>query len=151
MQVQSPVFKQEGMIPPKYTCDGPDISPPLKWGQIPPGARSLALIVEDPDAPSGTFTHWVIYDIPAGISGLPERVPNIKTLSSGGKQGTNSFKKVGYGGPCPPSGTHRYYFRLYALDTVLNLGPGASKEELLKAMKGHILAEGELMGKYKKQ
>lgn len=146
--VESAAFKEGGMIPGKYTCDGADISPPLSWSGIPGNAKSIALISDDPDAPMGTWVHWVLYDLPANITNLPETVPTKKVLKNNGKQGTNDFGRIGYGGPCPPGGTHRYYFKVYALDKELNLDPGATKAQLLKAMEGRILAEGQLMGKY---
>ena len=146
--IESAAFQDGGMIPGKYTCDGADISPPLSWSGIPEGTLSIALISDDPDAPMGTWVHWVLYDLPPGITKLPEGVPTKKSLENGGKQGTNDFGRIGYGGPCPPGGTHRYFFKLYALDKELNLEPGATKAQLLKEMKGHILAEGRLMGKY---
>jgi Raf kinase inhibitor-like YbhB/YbcL family protein len=151
MEISSAAFEHEGMIPKKYTCDDMDISPPLAWHSIPDGAKSLALICDDPDAPMGTWVHWVVYDIPAKVEGFPEDMPSDEKLETGAKQGMTDFRSVGYGGPCPPSGTHRYYFKLYALDTVLNLEPGKTKEQLLKAMEGHILGESRLMGKYKRQ
>ncbi len=150
IQVESAAFTEGGMIPKKYTCDGQDISPPLSWSGAPEGTKSLALISDDPDAPVGTWVHWVMYDIPADVSGLPENVPPNEKLENGAVQGTSSFGRIGYGGPCPPGGTHRYYFKLYALDTMLNLSPGAKKEAVLEAMEGHILAQGELMGRYKR-
>lgn len=150
MLIKSSVFKQKGMIPSKYTCDGSNVSPPLEWGNAPEGTKSYALICEDPDAPSGTFTHWVAYDIPADADGLPEKVTADGNILDGMGQGKNSFNQIGYGGPCPPGGTHRYYFKLYALDSNLNLKPGVTKEVLLKAMEGHILAQGELMGRYQR-
>ena len=148
MRLESPVFENGGMIPSKYTCDGADISVPLRFSNVPAEAKSLALIVDDPDAPMGIFVHWVIYDIPASLEGLPEGVPPAPLLEGGIKQGVNSFGKIGYGGPCPPNGTHRYYFKLYALDTVLNLEPGHGKHELLAAMRGHVVDGAELMGLY---
>ncbi len=148
MRLESPVFENGGMIPSKYTCDGADISVPLRFSNVPAEAKSLALIVDDPDAPMGIFVHWVIYDIPASLEGLPEGVPPAPLLEGGIKQGVNSFGKIGYGGPCPPNGTHRYYFKLYALDTVLNLEPGLGKHELLAAMRGHVVDGAELMGLY---
>lgn len=151
IKVISSAFEHEGMIPMKYTCDGEDISPPLKWEGIPENAKSIALICDDPDAPMGTWVHWVLYDLPADIRELPEGIPTNEVLENGAKQGKNSWGKIGYGGPCPPSGTHRYFFKIYVLDTILNLKPGATKEELLKAMEGHIITRGELMGKYKTQ
>jgi hypothetical protein len=148
--VKSTAFADGGMIPKKYTCDGSDISPPLSWDSVPEGTKSLALISDDPDAPRGTWVHWVIFNLPAHITELTEHIPPQQTLSTGAKQGRNDFGKIGYGGPCPPGGTHRYYFKLYALDKEINLGAGASKAELLKAMEGHILTEGQLMGRYKR-
>lgn len=150
LTIKSTAFKEGGHIPDKYTCDGMDISPPLSWSDIPEGTQSLALISDDPDAPMGTWVHWVIYDIPAEIESLPESVPAEETLQDNTKQGKNDFGRIGYGGPCPPGGTHRYFFKLYALDTKLNLKPGLTKAKLLKAMDGHILGEGKLMGKYKR-
>lgn len=146
--LKSDSFSDGGMIPAKYTCDGANISPQLSWDNAPKDTKSFVLICEDPDAPMGTFTHWILYDIPADVHELPENLPKDKVLSNGAKQGIADFKKIGYGGPCPPSGTHRYYFKLYALDTLLNLEPGLKKEDILKAMNGHILAQGQIMGKY---
>jgi Raf kinase inhibitor-like YbhB/YbcL family protein len=151
MEIKSPVFEAGGMIPKQYTCDGQDISPPLAWTTVPDGTESLTLICDDPDAPMGTWVHWVIFNLPANLGELPERIPPQKTLQNGAKQGINDFRKIGYGGPCPPSGEHRYYFKLYALDTKLNLDAGIKKADLLKAMEGHILAESKLMGKYKRR
>jgi Raf kinase inhibitor-like YbhB/YbcL family protein len=148
--ITSSAFKEGDFIPKKYTCDDVDISPPLKWSRIPEGAKEFALICDDPDAPMGTWVHWVIYNLPSNGQKLPENIPPIKVLENGTTQGSNDFHKIGYGGPCPPGGTHRYFFKIYALDTELNLKPGITKVELLKSMKGHILAEGQLMGKYKR-
>jgi Raf kinase inhibitor-like YbhB/YbcL family protein len=151
MQLTSPAFGQGQPIPKKYTCEGPDLSPPLKWSDAPEGTKSFALICDDPDAPVGTWVHWVIYDIPASTTQLQEGVPKAETAPGGAKQGINDFKRIGYGGPCPPPGNpHRYFFRLYALDTELNLRGGATKGDLVKAMQGHILAEAQLMGTYKR-
>ncbi len=150
MKIKSPAFEQGEMIPKIYTCDGADVSPPLEWSSVPEGTKSFALISDDPDAPMGTWIHWVVYDLPASLTKLPENVPPESTLADGGKQGMTSFRRIGYGGPCPPSGTHRYYFTLYALDTTVDLDPGATKKQLLEAMKGHILSEAQLMGKYKR-
>jgi Raf kinase inhibitor-like YbhB/YbcL family protein len=147
LHIESSAFSDGGQIPRQYTCDGKDISPPLSWTGIPEGSRSLALICDDPDA-SKTFTHWVIFDLPPKTSGLPEAVPARESIAGGGAQGTNDFRKVGYGGPCPPSGTHRYMFKVYALDRELKLAPGSFKSDVERAMKGHILAESTLMGKY---
>ena len=145
----SPAFGDHERIPDKYTCEGADISPPLRWEGYPEETVSFALIVEDPDAPMGTFTHWVIYNIPANVNELEEGVPQVEKLPSGALQGVNDFNRIGYGGPCPPPGKpHRYVFKIYALDVVLDVGPGASKEEVLKAMGGHILAEATLIGIY---
>jgi Raf kinase inhibitor-like YbhB/YbcL family protein len=146
----STAFAEGAMIPRKYTCDAEDISPELSWSGAPQGARSLALICDDPDAPVGNWVHWVIFNIPVDVTALPAGVPADATLKNGARHGKNDFRKLGYGGPCPPGGTHRYYFKLYALDTVVNLESGSTKAQLLAAMKGHILAEGQLMGKYRR-
>ncbi|MCF6159061.1 MAG: YbhB/YbcL family Raf kinase inhibitor-like protein [wastewater metagenome] len=151
IQVKSSAFEEGGMIPKKYTCDGQDISPPLSWSAVPDGTKSIALISDDPDAPMGTWVHWVLFNLPADVRELSENIPPEKVLENGAKQGTTDFKKIGYGGPCPPSGTHRYFFKLYALDTEINLDAGITKKQLLGAMEGHILAEGQLIGKYSRQ
>lgn len=148
MTLTSPAFAQGATIPRQYTCDGKDISPALQWGEPPEKTQSFALIMDDPDAPMGTWVHWVLYNLPATARSLPEGVPPAADLADGSHHGRNSWKRLGYGGPCPPSGTHRYFFKLYALDAKLNLASGATKEELLKAMEGHILAQAELMGRY---
>lgn len=150
INLKSPAFAEAGMIPQKFTCDGEDISPALSWSGIPGETKSLALICDDPDAPMGTWVHWVIYNIPPDTTGLPEGVPAKENLDFGAIQGRNDFRRIGYGGPCPPGGTHRYYFKIYALDGDLNLRAGLTKAELLKAMEGHILAQGQLMGKYRR-
>ncbi len=150
LKITSSAFDEGTMIPKKYTCDDEDISPPLSWTEIPDGVESFALICDDPDAPMGTWVHWVIFNIPSNVHELPEGVPTNETLKNGSKQGTNDFGKIGYGGPCPPGGTHRYFFKLYALDTLLNLGTGLSKSQLLSAIKDHILSEGQLVGKYQR-
>jgi Raf kinase inhibitor-like YbhB/YbcL family protein len=145
LRVSSPAFANDGSIPKKYTCDGQDVAPPLNWSDVPTQSKSVAVICDDPDAPSGTFTHWVVYDIPASTHTLGE-------AGSIGKQGVNSFGKKGFGGPCPPKKdqAHHYHFHVYALD-VDSIGPaGFSKEDALNAMKGHIIAEGELVGTYKR-
>jgi Raf kinase inhibitor-like YbhB/YbcL family protein len=144
----STAFRQGEAIPSKYTCDGDNVSVPLQWADPPVGTRSFAITVEDPDAPSGTFVHWVIYNIPANSRDLPEDGASEANLPEGSQNGANSARRTGYMGPCPPSGTHRYVFRLYALDTTLNLNAGATKDQLLKAMQGHTLADAELMGTY---
>ncbi|MEA1997115.1 MAG: YbhB/YbcL family Raf kinase inhibitor-like protein [Gemmatimonadota bacterium] len=151
IQIISPAFKHSDMIPDRYTCNGPDISPALKWSGAPDSTVSFALIFDDPDAPMGVWVHWVVYNLPADCDSLPEDLPDANPLRNGGVQGTNSWGRIGYGGPCPPSGTHRYFFRVYALDTMLDLEDGATRSQLLKAMEGHILAEGELMGRYTKR
>ena len=151
IDVTSVAFEEGGAIPSRYTCDGLDVSPPLSWGSVPDGTQSLALIADDPDAPSGTFVHWVLYNLPADTHRLPEDVPNGERLASGAAQGVNGAGRIGYMGPCPPSGTHRYFFKVYALDTGLDLGGGATKEDLVSAMEGHVLAEGRLMGTYRRQ
>jgi len=148
--VYSPVFEDGGMIPAKYTADGDNISPPLEWKDIPEGTKSIALICDDPDAPGKTWVHWVMWNIPPDENGLAENVRPIATLSDGAKQGISDFKRTGYGGPAPPSGTHRYYFKIYALDISLNIPDNSTKSDLLKAMEGDILGEGQLMGKYKR-
>ena len=150
MEIKSPAFENNGLIPKQYTCEGRNISPPLSWDGIPAGAKSLALISDDPDAPAGTWVHWVIYNMPPASKGLQEGVLPMQNLPHDTKQGINDFKKIGYGGPCPPGGTHRYFFKLYALDTKLNLDSGATKSQLLAAIEGHILAQTELIGKYKR-
>ncbi|RME36328.1 MAG: YbhB/YbcL family Raf kinase inhibitor-like protein [Thermoflexia bacterium] len=149
LTLTSPAFQPGGTIPETYTCEGPDLSPPLEWEGVPASAQSLALLCEDPDAPPGLFVHWVLYNLPATEERPMEGVPPLSSLTNGARQGKNGFGRVGYGGPClPPGSTHRYFFRLYALDTVLDLPPEAMREELLKAMEGHILAWGELMGRF---
>jgi len=151
LKVTSSAFQEGGLIPPKYTCDGADVSVPLRWDNVPQGTKSIALISDDPDAPMGTWVHWVLFNLPGETKELAENIPADKTLPSGARQGTNDFRKIGYGGPCPPGGTHRYFFKIYALDTLLDLPAGARKAELLKAMEGHIVGQGQLMGKYKRQ
>jgi len=148
MHLYSPEFLTGTFIPFKYTCDGENYSPPLTWQDPPAGTQSFALIVDDPDAPHGMFTHWVFYNLPADLRQLPEKVPHQDALPDGSRQGKNDFEQVGFGGPCPPNGTHRYFFKLHALDQLLDLAPGASKEEVLQAMRGHVLGAAELMGLY---
>lgn len=149
ISITSTAFTEGGTIPKKYTCDGENRSPDLSWNGVPSGVQSLALIADDPDAPSGTFVHWVLYNMPADLAGLPEGVPGTGTVQGIGTQGTNGARRTGYMGPCPPKGNpHRYYFKLYALDIKLNLKEGASKAHVEKAMQGHVLAQGQLMGKY---
>ena len=151
MKLTSSAFEDGGKIPAKYTCDGANISPPLTWENPPEGTKTLALISDDPDAPVGIWIHWVIFNLEPKLGGLAEAVPTERTLAHGAKQGINDFRKIGYGGPCPPGGTHRYFFKLYALDTKLELNPGITKSDLLKAMKGHVLEECQLMGTYRRR
>ena len=151
IKVTSSAFAQGGMIPSKYTADGQNISPPLKWEGLPDGVASIALISDDPDAPMGTWVHWVMWNIPPDKKELSENIPPDPKLPDGSIQGITDFKRHGYGGPAPPSGTHRYYFKIYALNTKLDLPVSSTKAHLLRAMEGHILTEGELMGKYKRQ
>ena len=149
LELKSDSLKHEKSIPDKYTCEGEDISPDLNWGKLPEGTVELALICDDPDAPAGTWVHWVIYRIPPDTSGLEESIPPVKQTETGILQGENSWGRIGYGGPCPPRGKpHRYFFKLYALDKELELKPGATKQKLEAAMKGHIIGYGELMGTY---
>jgi hypothetical protein len=151
-QMTTTAFSSGGTIPKNYTCDGPDLSPPLTWKDPPAGTQSFALIADDPDAPSGTWVHWVIYNLPSTAKELPEGVQKAEKLPDGATQGRNDFRKIGYGGPCPPPGKpHRYFFKLYALDTKLSLKPGATKAEVESAIKGHTLAQTEIMGKYGRQ
>jgi hypothetical protein len=150
LKITSSTFTEGGRIPKQYTCDGADISPDLSWAGVPESTKSLVLICDDPDAPMGTWVHWVLFNIPPGESALPAKTPSNANLSNGAKHGTNDFRRLGYGGPCPPGGTHRYYFKLYALDIELNLDSGATKSKVEEAMRGHILAEGQLMGKYQR-
>ncbi len=151
IQLKSAAFANGGLILKRFTCDGPNISPPLSWTMPPEGTKSLALTMDDPDAPVGTWVHWVIYDLSAGTASLPEHMPADPELDNGASQGVNDFGQHGYCGPCPPSGSHRYYLRLYALDTFLNLSGPVTKDILLAAMKDHIIGEGELMGVYMRQ
>jgi len=148
-ELKSQAFSLSGTIPTEYTCAGADLSPPLEWTGAPAGVETFSLICDDPDAPVGTWVHWVLYNLPGSARSLPQGVAADETLEGGAVQGTNDFRRIGYGGPCPPPGRpHRYFFKLYALDTRINLPPGSSKKQLLKAMEGHILAHAELMGKY---
>lgn len=149
IELTSTAFQQGATIPKQYTGDGADRSPSLRWSEPPSGTKSLALICDDPDAPRGTWVHWVLFNLPAQTRELKEGVPTTETLGDGAKQGKNDFGDIGYGGPAPPKGKpHRYFFKLYALDAAVDLPPGATKAQLLDAMKGRILAEGQLMGKY---
>jgi Raf kinase inhibitor-like YbhB/YbcL family protein len=149
LQISSSGFSTGEMIPKKFTCEGPDVSPNLTWNDPPANTKSIALIMDDPDAPVGTWVHWVLYDLPPETRELAEGVAKQEQLSNGARQGRNDFGKIGYGGPCPPPGKpHRYFFKLYALDAKFNLKAGATKAQLESAMKGHILGQAELMGKY---
>jgi len=143
LTISSPVFKNNGFIPPKYTCDGNDVNPPLNIEGVPKETQSLALIVDDPDAPMGTWDHWVVWNIPPAEKIMENSVP--------GTEGLNDFRRRSYGGPCPPSGTHRYFFKVYALDTRLDLSPSSRKKDVERAMKGHVIAEGELVGLYRRR
>ena len=149
IKLTSDAFTAESTIPKKYTCDGPDVSPALSWTGAPPNTQSFALIMDDPDAPAGTWVHWVLFNLPSDAKNLAEGVAKQEQLPNGARQGLNDFRKIGYGGPCPPPGKpHRYFFKLYALDKKLDLKPGATKAEVEAALKGHVLAQGELMGRY---
>jgi Raf kinase inhibitor-like YbhB/YbcL family protein len=149
--VKSPAFGAGAEIPKQFTCSGSDVSPALEWSGAPAKAASFALIVDDPDAPVGTWVHWVVWNLPANVHGLPENIAKRDQLDDGSQQGSNDFRKIGYNGPCPPPGKlHRYFFRLYALDAKLNLAPGATRQELDAAMKGHVLGETEYMGTFRR-
>lgn len=149
-EITSGAFQNNASIPSKYTCDGNDVSPPLAWSGAPSGTKSFALIADDPDAPMGTWVHWVVWNIPATATSLKEALDKNPSLADGTRQGLSDFKRAGYGGPCPPSGTHRYMFKLYALDTVLDLDQSTTKVKLESAMKGHILGQATLMGTYRR-
>ncbi|MGH9369359.1 MAG: YbhB/YbcL family Raf kinase inhibitor-like protein [Thermoanaerobaculia bacterium] len=151
LRLESAAFQNGKPIPAAYTADGKDVSPALSWSGVPPESKSLALLCEDPDAPRGIWVHWVLYDLPSSAASLPEAVPPRETLPGGGTHGRNDFGKLGYGGPAPPSGTHRYFFKLYAVDRLLALAPGATRGELLRAIEGHVLARGELVGTYSRR
>jgi Raf kinase inhibitor-like YbhB/YbcL family protein len=150
-ELLSPEFKNGQAIPRKFTCDGSDVSPKLVWKDAPAGTASFVLLVNDPDAPVGDWVHWVIYNIPASLTHLEEGIPAEKVLADGSLQGRNSWHQVRYGGPCPPGGTHRYFFKLFALDRLLKLDAGAERQEVLRAMQGHILAQAQLIGVYTRQ
>lgn len=146
----SSAFKHGEPIPAKYTCDGQNVSPALHWEGLPDGTKTVAIVLEDPDAPSGTFIHWIVYDIPVNIDNLQEGITSTMNLPDAASMGTNDARRIGYFGPCPPSGVHHYHFRLYALSTVLRLDAGATRKELDLEMKDHILGRAELMGTYKR-
>lgn len=150
MTLESPAFAAGQPIPQKFTCEGADVSPPLRWSDPPAGTKDFALIADDPDAPAGTWVHWVLYNLPAETRSLPEAVPKSAS-AAGGAQGQNDFRKTGYGGPCPPPGKpHRYFFKLYALGAALALPAGTQKKDVERAMQGHILAQAELVGTYQR-
>jgi Raf kinase inhibitor-like YbhB/YbcL family protein len=149
-QITTTAFRDSASIPKKFTCDGPDVSPALAWSDPPGGTKSLAIIVDDPDAPAGTWVHWVIYDLPAETRKLPEGIEKDRELKNGALQGRNDFGKIGYNGPCPPRGSeHRYFFKLYALDSKTGLKAGATKSDLERAMSRHVLAQAQFIGTYK--
>lgn len=150
MKIASSAFPNNGAIPRKYTCDGDDVSPPLEWSDTPDRTKTVALICDDPDAPKHDFVHWVLFNVPSDTGALPEQLPRRAELADGTRQGTNDFGKVGYGGPCPPSGTHHYRFTLYAVDTELNLSPSASKDAVLSALQGHVLESAQLTATYQR-
>ena len=152
MQLTSPAFSEGSAIPSKYTCDEKNLSPPLKWSGVPAEAKSLALIADDPDAPVGTWVHWVLFDLTASTTELGEGQAKSQHLTGGATQGLNDFKHLGYGGPCPPAGKpHRYFFKLYALDKKLDLKPGVTKKDVERAMETHILATAQIMGTYQRK
>ncbi len=147
----SPAFVHEQVIPRKYTCDGSDVSIPLDWTDPPAGTHAFAVIMDDPDAPRGVFTHWVMYDLPATARELEEGVPKEEELPTGSRQGMNDFNRVGYGGPCPPPGpAHRYFSTVYALSRKTDLRPRATKAQLLEAIRDHVLAQAQIMGRYQR-
>lgn len=148
LKVISAAFKEGEPIPRPYTCHGVNVSPPLEWSGVPKSARTIAIIADDPDAPAGTWVHWVLYNLPSDNIGFVENLPATENLKAGGFQGKNDFGRIGYAGPCPPSGTHRYLFKVYALDAELPLEAGATKADVEKAMQGHVVLQGQLMGTY---
>jgi Raf kinase inhibitor-like YbhB/YbcL family protein len=150
-EVSSPVIKRDETIPMEYTCDSTNVSPELNIGSVPHETKSIALICEDPDAPKGLFTHWILFNLPPDLKDLPKGMPTKPELDNGARQGKNDSGKIGYFGPCPPSGIHRYFFRFFALDTMLNLPSGVDRQRFLEAIKGHILAEGEIMTTYTRE
>lgn len=152
MRLTSSAFEDDGLVPPRHTCDGEDVSPPLSWAEAPEGTRAYALVMDDPDAPLRTWVHWVVYNIPADVQSLAEALPAESELDTGAEQGVNSWGRTGYGGPCPPSGTHHYVFTLYALDAAIDLPPAKTgKQDVLEAIEGHVLARTTLTGLYKRQ
>lgn len=151
IELRSSAFSNGELMARRNSCDGDDISPPLSWRNLPSGVQSIALIVDDPDAPAGTWVHWLLFDLPADLNSLPEGLPKTENLSSGGRQGLNDFRRFGYDGPCPPRGTHRYFFKIFAVDSVLDLSGEVTKEKLLSALAGHVLATGQLIGRYRRK
>ena len=148
-ELSSSAFKDSDPIPRRHTCEGEDLSPPLHWGVPPSATKGFVIIADDPDAPVGTWVHWVLYNLPLDLRGLSEGIPAKEQVLDGAMHGLNDFKRIGYGGPCPPPGKpHRYYFKLYALDVILDLKPRATKARVLEACKGHVLAEAQLMGRF---
>ncbi len=144
-RISSPAFKNDRSIPSRYTCDDIDVNPPLLIENVPPAAKSLVLIVDDPDAPAGTWVHWVVWNIDPGVTEIGEN-----SVPRGGTEGVNDFRKHNYGGPCPPSGTHRYFFKLYALDRTLDISSHSEKAHVEKAMDGHVIARAQIMGRYRR-
>ena len=151
IKITSPAFEEGGLIPKKYTCDGSNVSPPLRWDSVPAGTESIAIICEDPDAPSGTWMHWILFNLPAECRELAENIPDDETLHDSTRQGINDFGSIGYSGPCPPWGIHRYFFKIFALDCTLDIVHLVDKDILNLAMGDHILATGQLMGRYQRK
>ena len=151
IKITSPAFEEGGLIPKKYTCDGSNVSPPLRWDSVPDGTESIAIICEDPDAPSGTWMHWILFNLPAECRELAENIPDDETLHDSTRQGINDFGSIGYSGPCPPWGIHRYFFKIFALDCTLDIVHLVDKDILNLAMGDHILATGQLMGIYQRK
>ena len=151
IKITSPAFEEGGLIPTKYTCDGSNISPPLKWDFVPPGTESIVIICEDPDAPSGTWIHWILFNLPAECRELAENIPDDETLHDGTRQGINDFGSIGYSGPCPPWGTHRYLFKIFALNESIDIVHLVDKKILTLTIEGRIIAEGCLTGIYRKK
>jgi len=152
LDIKSDAFANKGYIPDRYTCDAKNFSPALSWSDVPANAKSFVIVCDDLDAPFGTWVHWVVFNIPADMSGLKENISDQELFSSGIVRGENDFKKLGYGGPCPPKGKpHRYFFKLYALDATLSLEEGATKKDIINSMKGHILAEAKIVGLYQRK